>query len=67
MMLPLQIQYGEPSGTSDMPDLDASLMVERMGEPGIPPIIGMYMRASQYVVNCFFFFTIDMDDHNVPL
>ena len=67
MMLPLQIQYGEPSGASDMPNLDASLMVERMGEPGLPPIIGTYMRASQYVVNCFFFFTIDMDDHNFPL
>src|SRR5258708_37921053 len=67
MMLPLQIKYGEPSGASDMPNLDASLMVERMGEPGLPPIIGTYMRASQYVVNCFFFFTIDMDDHNFPL
>ena len=54
-MLTLPIQYGEPSDAGNFPDLDASFMVERIGESGLPPIIGMYMRVNQYVVNCFFF------------
>ena len=63
MMLPLPIQYGEPSGAGDTPNLDTS---ERIGEPEFPPIIGMYMRANQYVVDCFFF-NIDTDDYDLPL